>query len=123
MNDWSIEETDEALVADHRNFYEVEKWSKDGQRVRRFPQSTGRSRGAAEGQSDQGLGESRFQPLGIRPNLVIFQQSDLVLVISRRQEFVGLRKSSTGNSTLKTAAQLLRRCLNLEIHVDLHADE
>ena len=36
MNDWSIEETDEPFVADHRNFYKVEKWSKDGQRVERM---------------------------------------------------------------------------------------
>ena len=32
MNDWSDEETDEPLIADHRNFYKVEKWSRDGQR-------------------------------------------------------------------------------------------
>jgi hypothetical protein len=36
VNDWSIEETDEALVADHRNFYKVEKRSKDGQWVERM---------------------------------------------------------------------------------------
>jgi len=30
---WSDEETDEPLIADHRNFYKVEKWSRDGQRV------------------------------------------------------------------------------------------
>jgi hypothetical protein len=30
---WSDEETDEPLVADHRNFYKVEKWSRDGERV------------------------------------------------------------------------------------------
>jgi hypothetical protein len=33
MPDWSDEETDEPLIADHRNFYKVEKWSKDGARV------------------------------------------------------------------------------------------
>jgi hypothetical protein len=33
MNDWSDEETEEPLIADHRNFYKVEKWTKDGQRV------------------------------------------------------------------------------------------
>ena len=27
------EETDEPLIADRRNFYKVEKWSRDGQRV------------------------------------------------------------------------------------------
>jgi hypothetical protein len=27
------EETEEPLIADQRNFYKVEKWSKDGQRV------------------------------------------------------------------------------------------
>jgi hypothetical protein len=30
---WSDEETDEPLIADHRNFYKVEKWSRDGERV------------------------------------------------------------------------------------------
>ena len=30
---WSDEETEEPLIADHRNFYKVEKWTKDGQRV------------------------------------------------------------------------------------------
>jgi hypothetical protein len=33
MSDWSDEETDEPLIADHRNFYKVEKWSRDGERV------------------------------------------------------------------------------------------
>jgi hypothetical protein len=27
------EETDEPLVADHRNYYKVEKWTKDGAKV------------------------------------------------------------------------------------------
>jgi hypothetical protein len=36
MNDWSNEETDEPLVADHRNFYKVEKWMKDGSRFERM---------------------------------------------------------------------------------------
>jgi hypothetical protein len=29
MNDWSDGETDEPLIADHRNFYKVQKWSTD----------------------------------------------------------------------------------------------
>jgi hypothetical protein len=29
-NDWSHEETDDPLHADRRNFYKVEKWSRDG---------------------------------------------------------------------------------------------
>jgi len=33
MNDWSDEETDNPLYADRRNFYKVEKWSRDGLRV------------------------------------------------------------------------------------------
>jgi hypothetical protein len=33
VSDWSNEETDEPLVADHRNFYKVEKWSRGGERV------------------------------------------------------------------------------------------
>jgi hypothetical protein len=36
VSDWSYEETDNPLVADHRNFYKVEKWTKDGQRVERM---------------------------------------------------------------------------------------
>ena len=36
MSDWSNEETDEPLLADHRNFYKVERWSRDGQRVERM---------------------------------------------------------------------------------------
>jgi hypothetical protein len=36
VSDWSDEETDEPLLADHRNFYKVEKWSRDGQRVERM---------------------------------------------------------------------------------------
>jgi hypothetical protein len=30
---WSHEETDDPLHADRRNFYKVEKWSRDGQHV------------------------------------------------------------------------------------------
>jgi hypothetical protein len=32
MND-SDEETDDPLIADHRNFYKVEKWTRDGMKV------------------------------------------------------------------------------------------
>jgi hypothetical protein len=32
-DNWSHEETDDPLYADQRNFYKVEKWSRDGQRV------------------------------------------------------------------------------------------
>ena len=32
-DDWSAEETDDPIYADRRNFYKVEKWSKDGQRI------------------------------------------------------------------------------------------
>ena len=32
-DNWSAEETDDPLYADRRNFYKVEKWSKDGQRI------------------------------------------------------------------------------------------
>jgi hypothetical protein len=30
---WSHEETDDPGFADRRNFYKVEKWSRDGQRI------------------------------------------------------------------------------------------
>jgi hypothetical protein len=30
------DETDEPLVADHRNYYKVEKWTKDGSKVDRM---------------------------------------------------------------------------------------
>ena len=33
MTDWSDEETDDPLIADHRNFYKVEKWTRDGMKV------------------------------------------------------------------------------------------
>jgi hypothetical protein len=33
MNDWSDEETDDAHYADDRNFYKVELWTKDTQRI------------------------------------------------------------------------------------------
>jgi hypothetical protein len=33
MEDWSNEETDDPQYADRRNFYKVEKWSRDGLRV------------------------------------------------------------------------------------------
>jgi hypothetical protein len=36
VTNFSDEETDEPLVADHRNFYKAEKWSKDGQQVERI---------------------------------------------------------------------------------------
>jgi hypothetical protein len=36
MSKWSDEQTDEPLIADHRNYYKVEKWTKDGARVERM---------------------------------------------------------------------------------------
>jgi hypothetical protein len=33
MSDWSDEETDDPIHADRRNFYKVEKWSRDGHRI------------------------------------------------------------------------------------------
>jgi hypothetical protein len=33
MSNWSDEETDDPTHADRRNFYKVEQWSRDGQRV------------------------------------------------------------------------------------------
>jgi hypothetical protein len=36
VNHWSDEETDNQLRADDRNFYKVEKWWRDGQRVERM---------------------------------------------------------------------------------------
>ena len=36
MTDWSDEETDNPLRADDRNFYKVEKWTKDGMKVDRM---------------------------------------------------------------------------------------
>jgi hypothetical protein len=32
-DDWSEEETNDSLVADGRNFYKVEKWTRDGTKV------------------------------------------------------------------------------------------
>ena len=36
MSKWSDEETDEPLIADNRNFYKVEKWTKDGSKIERM---------------------------------------------------------------------------------------
>jgi hypothetical protein len=36
MSDWSDDETDEPLLADHRNYYKVEKWGRDGMRAERM---------------------------------------------------------------------------------------
>jgi hypothetical protein len=36
MSEWSDEETDEPLIADNRNFYKVEKWTKDGSKIERM---------------------------------------------------------------------------------------
>jgi hypothetical protein len=33
MSDWSDEETDDPTHSDRRNFYKVEQWSRDWQRV------------------------------------------------------------------------------------------
>jgi hypothetical protein len=36
MNHWSDDETDNPLLADDRNYYKVEKWTKDGTKVDRM---------------------------------------------------------------------------------------
>ena len=36
MNHRSNEETDNPLLADDRNFYKVEKWTKDGAKIERM---------------------------------------------------------------------------------------
>jgi hypothetical protein len=36
MTDWSAEEIDNPLLADDRNYYKVEKWTKDDQRIERL---------------------------------------------------------------------------------------
>jgi hypothetical protein len=36
MGDWSIEETGDPVVADDRNFFKVELWTRDGRRVERM---------------------------------------------------------------------------------------
>jgi hypothetical protein len=36
VNNWSDETTDDPLLADDRNYYKVEKWTKDGGRVERM---------------------------------------------------------------------------------------
>ena len=35
-DEWSHEETDDPLYADDRNFYKLEKWTKDGSKVDRL---------------------------------------------------------------------------------------
>ena len=36
MPQWSDEETDNPLRADDRNFYKLEKWTKDGTKIERL---------------------------------------------------------------------------------------
>jgi hypothetical protein len=36
VSDRSDEETNEPLIADHRNYFKVEKWTKDGSKVDRM---------------------------------------------------------------------------------------
>jgi hypothetical protein len=36
MARWSDDETDEPLIADNRNFYKVEKWTKEGSKIDRM---------------------------------------------------------------------------------------
>ena len=36
MSNWADEETDDPLYADKRNFYKVEKWTRDDQRIERM---------------------------------------------------------------------------------------
>lgn len=36
MGQWSAEETSDPNYADKRNFYKVEKWTKDGMRLERW---------------------------------------------------------------------------------------
>jgi hypothetical protein len=36
VNDWSAEETADPLNADDRNFYKVERWTRDGSKVDRL---------------------------------------------------------------------------------------
>jgi hypothetical protein len=36
VNDWSEQETDNPLLADERNYYKVEKWTRDGVKIERL---------------------------------------------------------------------------------------
>jgi hypothetical protein len=36
LSNWSDEETTEPLIADDRNIYKVEKWTKDGSKIDRM---------------------------------------------------------------------------------------
>jgi hypothetical protein len=48
MSDRSDEETDEPLLADHRNYYKVEKWTKDGRVERMLYAGSSLSRAQSE---------------------------------------------------------------------------
>jgi hypothetical protein len=48
MSNWSDEETDNALRADDRNYYKVEKWTRDGVKVDRLLYA-GNNLGRAQG--------------------------------------------------------------------------
>jgi hypothetical protein len=66
---WSHEETDDPLYADRRNFYKVEKWSRDGQRVEELL-FAGNSLGKA-----QHIFESFIKRAGPRSRLTIRQRT------------------------------------------------
>ena len=52
----SAEETNDPLIADNRNFYKVEKWTKDGAKVGRQPrQGAGGLRGGDQASAPYGL--------------------------------------------------------------------
>jgi hypothetical protein len=72
MSKWSDEETNEPLLADHRNYYKVEKWTKDG-RVERMLYAGG-SLSRAQSEFDVAIRHGPRIKLTIRQRTRVLQQ-------------------------------------------------
>jgi hypothetical protein len=71
-DEWSDEETTEPLLADHQNFYKVEKWTKAG-RVERMPYA-GNNLDRARMIFDRAIKHRRCIRLTIRQRTRVLQQ-------------------------------------------------
>jgi hypothetical protein len=73
VSDWSEQEADNPLLADLRNFYKVDKWTKDDSRVERVLYA-GNSRGAQEIFANAARHRSGIRPT-IRQRTRVLQQA------------------------------------------------
>ena len=64
MNDWSDEETDNPVIPDDRNFYKVERWTKDGLHIANFstPAMTSKRRAGFSPRLQVSAGAALYDP-------------------------------------------------------------